>query len=538
MDSLEPALSLEMISKTFGATQALRGASLSVAHGEIHGLVGLNGSGKSTIIKILSGVLIPEPGARCHLWGSEIAFPIHFASSLGIAVVQQDLALNKELSVIDNMNVAGAVAPLRSLLSPVIRRNEIDKVNVLLSSLGWELPLKAKVADLEAGEQALVSIVRALSLARQQGNDRCLLILDEPTAYLTDADSERLFGAVKQLVARGSSAILVSHRLDDILQTCGRVTVLRDGEVVGVQETAQSTKSSLTSLMTGQTVVKQGSGDREVNQRTAPKSSRLRIDGVRTERLHGVTLSVDDGEILGCTGLRGTGFEELPYMIAGLIPHRGEIAVEDRAIGRNATQAANAGVAIVPEDRLGQALWSLGTVAENLDAGRRSGRFGKFFVRKSAVEGKSKELMTTYSVVAHGPRAFIKELSGGNQQKVVLARALRRKDVKLLVLQEATQGVDVEARRVLYGAVKERTRTSGLGVLICSTDLEELASMCDRVLVFSSGRITDELVGGDVTVDRIALACQMRLIPTTTQLQDGTSNSTIRDEGNAEGRST
>jgi ribose transport system ATP-binding protein len=512
VSSADCALRLSGISKAFGSTQALCDASLTVLAGEMHGLIGLNGSGKSTLVKVLSGYLTPDrtTDARCQVWGEPTALPIASPERLGIAVVQQDLALCKEMSVADNINIAGALGTSTSPLTRVRHRDESRRLRATFKELRWDIDARSIVGKLTAGEQAMVSIARALIVAERRRAQGSILVLDEPTAYLTQEDSDKLFRAVRDLVAVGHAAIIVSHRLDDIQQLCHRVTVLRGGRVVCSAAIADVTKRSLTSMMTGQEALADPPRDSGGRRAAEPGRGVLELDGLSCGRARNVSLSLRKGEILGCTGLLGSGPEELPQAILGVSPRTGEVRLHGRELTRHTPSVVEAGIAIVPEDRLRKALWREGQVIDNLalDIVRRRGS-RRWFVRRRDIEQSTRSVMQQYGVVAPSTKSKMWQLSGGNQQKVVLARALESHQPDVLVLHEPTAGVDVDARASIYAFIRQKV-AEGLSVLLCSSDVEEVASLSHRILIFKDGEVIREMADDDFTPQSVAIACQGR----------------------------
>lgn len=502
-----PALRLTGISKRFGATQALTDAGLTIESGEVHGLVGLNGSGKSTLVKILSGYIAPDDeSAACELWGAPVPLPIRAHAKLGLMFVQQDLALCSKLTVLENLNVDGSLVPAKSVLSSVRRRREKTVMADVLDGLDWDIDGDALVSDLTAGEQALVSIVRALGLAARHQDQQCLLVLDEPTAYLPPDDSERLFAAVRQLVARGNSALMISHRLDDVTQMCQGVTVLREGRVASVESIENLTKDRLADLMTGRIRrVIQPTADKPVRERSSDEPA-VRVENMSAPGLHDLSFDVAAGEILGVVGLMGSGVEALSAAVIGRSPRSGQVLVAGRVVKNRVSDAVASGMAFVPEDRLGAALWGLGTITENLVVPR-----GRGLVSSRAMREAAQRTLAEQGIVARGSESKITELSGGNQQKVVLARALRRDDLKLLVLHEPTSGVDIDARLGIYEMLRTRAR-DGLAILLCSSDVDEIVRLSDRVIVLGDGRIAGELSGDEIDANEIFAMCQFSVL--------------------------
>jgi ABC-type sugar transport system ATPase subunit len=527
------AIVLSGISKRFGSTRALESVDFSVRAGEVHGLVGLNGSGKSTLLKVLSGYITPAAGATCHLWGSGTALPIRFPWRRGIAFVPQTLALNRSLTVLDNVNVAGAMRGNSSGGWRVSRRKEAQLLREIFDDLGWSLDPYAEVRHLTPGEQAIVAITRAFTSTRLEDGDgrssgSSCVVLDEPTAYLTQADTGRLLHAIGRLVSQGDSAILVSHRLDDIFSACQRVTVLREGRAVAVKEVAGTSKEQLVSLMTGREgrelpgaaeptrrpaqppteATRHGNGHRlapsPANEASATESLVLRR--LSSGRLRSLDLPVPRGVIVGCTGLVGSGIDELTYAVMGSRRRGGEVLLDGRVIAGNPGAARKAGLAAVPADRGGQALWLGGSLTDNVGAVQDAVRWGGLYVSRKRMRGNVSGVLAEYGVIARGPDDRAAELSGGNQQKLVIARALATPGLKALVLHEPTSGVDVSARAAIYAMIRARV-AAGLAVLVCSTDIEEIVEISDQIVVLVNGNAAEKFTRSEASVDIVALAC-------------------------------
>jgi ribose transport system ATP-binding protein len=525
------AITLSGISKRFGSTQALEAVDFSVRVGEVHGLVGLNGSGKSTLLKVLSGYVTPAAGAVCHLWGSHTALPIKFPWRHGIAFVPQTLALNRSLTVLDNVNVAGALRGDSSgawLLRP---KQEAQQLRDVFHDLGWSLDPGTEVRHLTPGEQAIVAITRAFTSTRLEdgggtASRSSCVVLDEPTAYLTQADTGRLLHAIGRLVSEGDSAILVSHRLDDVFATCQRVTVLREGRVVAVKEVKDTSKEQLVALMTGglaRTRPASAAGRRPAagvrpnsdnsGRRSAAdppgdtsQAGSLVVRGLSSSRLQSLDLRVPRGVVVGCTGLVGSGIDELTYAVIGSARRGGEVLLDGRVIAANPEAARQAGLAVVPADRAGQALWVTGSLADNIDAPPEAVRWGGLYVSRRGVRRNVRSILDEYGVVARGPDDRVAELSGGNQQKLVIARALAMPGLKALVLHEPTSGVDVSARAAIHAMIRARV-AAGLAVLVSSTDIEEIVEISDQIVVLVNGHAAEKFTRSEASVDKVALAC-------------------------------
>jgi ribose transport system ATP-binding protein len=525
------AVALRGVSKKYGSTRALESVDFSVRKGEIHGLVGFNGSGKSTLAKILSGAVTPEPGGRCILWGSDHALPLRLAVKHGIATVPQTLGLDKTLTVLDNVNIGGVLArESGSRTWALRRRSEADRLRALLTELGWTLDPMTEVGQLSPGEQAIVAIVRAFASTQLRqpsshespGSRLACIILDEPTAYLTADDTARLFRALRRLVSHGNSAILISHRMADIFSVCERVTVLREGRVVAAESLDRTSVRSLTALMAGartpvgapstsmvgrrQSPAGESSNVETIKPRAAFDQPVLVVRGLSAGRLRDFRLDGHRGEVVGCTGLIGSGIDELSYAIVGAIPRTGEVRINGQRIYRGPSEARRKGLVLVPADRADQALWSEGSLEENLClTATGGGRRHMLYMSRRRYREAVKSTLEDYAVVARGPADKISELSGGNQQKLVVARALGAIGLKVLVLHEPTSGVDVGARASIYAMIKAHAER-GLSVIVCSSDIEEIVQISDRIIIMVDGVAQDTFAGRSISVEAVALA--------------------------------
>jgi ribose transport system ATP-binding protein len=477
---------------------------MTVAPGEIHGLVGENGSGKSTLVKLLSGYHAPDAGGEIQLDGEPLAVPVKPAEARGrgMSVVHQDLGLLDAFSVLENVRI-GAFG--RRRFSRTIRWDgERELARAALDLLGHEIDPDARVGDLLPADRATVAIARALQ-HHQPG--RGLIMFDESSRALPRDSLEHFHTLIREVAARGSSVLLVSHQLEEILDMSDRVTVLRDGVVVGDGiATAGLDEHELIRLMLGREF--ESHPLERPRSASADRAPAARATGLRGELVDGIDLEVGAGEIVGVTGLVGSGFEELPYLLGGArSAAAGQLAVGERTIDLSKAgprDLVDAGVALVPERRDAHGLSLTMTVLENVTLPRvrlhgSPGRMGTDWQREEA-DWVIREL---------GVRPPVHEmpvgrLSGGNQQKVMLGKWLRG-EPRLLVLHEPTRAVDVAARHdlleVLFGAAR-----SGSGVLVAGMDAHELESMCHRVLVMRNGSVGEELRGDEITVEGIVNA--------------------------------
>jgi ABC-type sugar transport system ATPase subunit len=495
----QPVLRIEGLSKTFAGTRALSDAALDIRPGEVHALVGQNGSGKSTLIKTLAGYHAPDPGATAELAGEPFALGHDVPD--GLRFVHQDLGLVIELNAMDNLALRGGFA--RGRAGRVLWREQQRETRRVLARFGVELDIHRPLAQATPVERTVVAIAAALQ--GWQGGQG-LLVLDEPTAVLPHDEVERLFAMVREVQRAGTSVLYVSHRLDEIFELADRVTVLRAGRVVTTESVSDVDPRGLASLMVGEDV----DPDYRAPVGVRPDAPVvLEVRGVEGRWLRGVDLDVHRGEILGIAGLAGAGVLELPYVLAGSAKHAatGRLRMPQRSDAwRDAGDAARLGIPLVPADRAGEAVVAEFAVGENLSLSvlGRLGRRGRLGLREE------RELVARWTerlgVVAAGPDALISTLSGGNQQKVVVARCLAR-DPELLILCEPTAGVDIGTRIAIYDLIARLSR-DGLTVVVASSDVGDLLAMCTRVAVLRHGKVAAELGGDGLTQHALVRAIE------------------------------
>lgn len=491
----EMVLSLRGVTKSFGAQRALDAVDLDVRRGEIHAVVGQNGCGKSTLVKLLAGYHAPDTGslATVHDEAFDLG-TVSAANQAGLRFVHQDLGLVDDLSVAENF----CIDSQRGWVRPLSKADERARTATALENFGYTIDPRALVGSLTAAQRTAVAIVRALQGERPPA----LLVLDEPTASLPGPDAQLLFDALRRLTRAGGSVLFISHHLDEVLGLADTVTILRDGRRITTTSVTELSHDRLVELMLGRALTPRPPAPGVSGPGGNRRQPRLHARGVRGNGLLGVDLEVYPGEVLGVAGLTGSGRESLAGAIAGQTDHSGSVLVDGVAV-RPADPHASlaAGLAYAPAERRRDALLTTATLRENLVIAdvRSLTRRGRLSRRLERVQAQT--WMTRLEVRPALPERVIDQFSGGNQQKVVLGRLLRT-DPKVLVLDEPTQGVDVGAKATIHDLVLEAAE-GGAAVVVCSTDVEELVQVATRVLVLRRGRIGVELVGADLTVDRI-----------------------------------
>lgn len=487
-----PILEAINLSKTFPGVQALQDVSLTLRPGEVHALVGENGAGKSTLIKVLAGVYSADAG-EVRLAGNPVTIrSVRDAQQLGISVIYQEPALVPALSVAENILLGRE--PGTRIPGVVARRALMAEAQALLRRLGSPLDPAARVRDLGISWQQVVEIAKALSV------DARVVIMDEPTAALTSQETHQLFAIVRELTAHGRAVLFISHALEEVFEIADRVTVLRDGKLVTTADVRELDRASLVRLMIGRAVDESASRARPVNGREV-----LRVEGLSREGLlDNVSFTLHEGEILGIAGLVGSGRTELARAVIGAdAVDRGAVYVDGRSfLARSPSRALAAGVAMVPEDRKRDGLVETFSTSANVSLANYPAisRAGVWIdpIRERQLAMHIIERLRVHPPV---PDWRVRELSGGNQQKVVLGKWLSR-NPRVLLIDEPTRGVDVGARDELYQVMDELAR-SGMAILMISSYLPEILRMSDRILVMREGRLVAELPRAAANEERL-----------------------------------
>ncbi|MEU3341530.1 sugar ABC transporter ATP-binding protein [Streptomyces sp. NPDC006668] len=497
-----PALRIAGLSKRFGPTRALEGVDLEIAPGEIHALLGPNGSGKSTLIKILAGYHHAEPGAVAELDGETFDLSQATAGRHDrLRFVHQELGLVPELSAVDNLALSHGFA--RTAVGNIRWREMERRTTALVERFGLDIDVRRPLSLLSPVQRTVVAIAAALQGWEGRSG---VLVLDEPTAVLPPGEVARLFDIVREVRDAGAGVLYVSHRMDEIFALADRVTVLRGGRRVATRPVAELTPRTLAELMAGEEIE---NGRRPV-QPAASAEAVLQVRDLWAGPLRGVGFDLARGERLGITGLVGSGHEIVPYAVCGArtAPVRGRLRLPAHSDAwTDAGHARALGLPLVPADRAAEGVIADFSVAENLTLPllhRLRGSGGRLHRRRET--SLAEDWIRRVGVRTAGREARITTLSGGNQQKVVMARCLAQRP-PVLALCEPTAGVDIATRLQLYDLI-ERQADEGMGVLVSSSDTQDLLALCTRVLVVRDGRIAQEITGRDITESALVHAME------------------------------
>ena len=487
-------LTLSKVSKSFAGVSVLRDVDFDVRAGEVHALMGENGAGKSTLIKVIAGVHAPDSGT-IRMGGEEAKLLTpREARRLGIATVYQELLLFPELTVAENVFLGNAPRTRLGTIDWTVMR---QRARDLLDSLDSpDLDIDAKVSTLSVANRQRVEIAKALS------QDAKILIMDEPTAALADADVRRLMVVIKRLRERGVGIIYVSHKLPEIFELADRVTVLRDGALIGTKAIGDVDEASLVSMMVG----------REIGQlfpKVEPTIGEvvLKVSNLSCgSRVQNISFALRRGEILGVAGLVGSGRTEMALTIFGITPATsGTIEIDGRAVSiTSPRQARDLGIAYVPEDRGLEGLVRPMTIGQNISMASLHKVSSGIFISAERELARAAEAITRLGIRARGPEQVVGKLSGGNQQKVVLGKWLET-EPRILIMDEPTRGIDVGAKSEIH-ALMGRLAAQGMAILMISSELPEVLGMSDRVLVINGGRLTATLDRGEANPETVGAA--------------------------------
>lgn len=488
--SNETLLQLDGVTKLFPGVKALDAVTFSVRAGEVHGLVGENGAGKSTLMGVASGALVADGGAVT-LRARIVRGNPELARELGLAIVRQEPALMPDLTVAENLYL-GVPLRCRPPLSQLV-----PWATGLLKRWSDDVTIdpRDRVATLGPEHRFIVEIVKALAA------EPMVLVLDEPTEHLLAEDVDRLFKHVRAVTARGACVVYISHRIREVQQIADRLTVLRDGQGQGTYDASSLSEQQIVELIVG------GELDREFPAKAvAPQAGvALRVDALDGPGFAKVALRVGRGEIVGLAGIDGNGQRELLRALSGIVPSKGALEVGGRAVRiRTSDDAAAAGIRLLPGDRHREGIFAELSVRENFSMRSLGLDLVGGLLSKRSESRRTRDAVARFAVKTPTTETPIGSLSGGNQQKLVLASVLASQPAVMLV-DEPTQGVDVGARMEIYKTLRA-TAASGVGIIVVSSDAHEVAGLCDRVLIFSRGKIARELAGAEVSEHNITSA--------------------------------
>jgi ABC-type sugar transport system ATPase subunit len=476
-------LEVKNVTMEFPAVRALSGVSLAFEPGEVHGIVGENGAGKSTLMKILGGLQRPTFG-EILLNGSPVELSgVRRAQSLGIAMIHQELNLVDELSVAENVFLGREPTKF----DVIDRKRLAVETDRLLKQVHASFSANTKVESLSLAEKQLVEIAKAVSV------NASILIMDEPTAVLSDPEAQSLFRLISVLREQGVTVLYISHRLPEVCAICDRISVLRDGEWITTLDAKNASPAALADLMVGRTL-----GDFYPPKVPVPDT----VSILETRNVRGVSLSVRPGEILGLAGLVGAGRTELAEAIVGLrSAEGGEVRIDGAKIRiRSPKQAMRHGIAYLSEDRKKLGLHVSLDLVQNVTLANLR-RYGAVVLNQRKELKSAEAWQADLNIRAGDLRGAVRNVSGGNQQKIAIAKWLETKP-KVLILDEPTRGVDVGAKREMYNLI-QRLAADGMACIVISSDLPEILGLCHRALVLREGKVAGELQGSELSEEAV-----------------------------------
>jgi ribose transport system ATP-binding protein len=526
-DGNSRVLEVRNISKTFGATRALRHVEFSINEGEVFAVLGQNGSGKSTLVKILSGFHEPDPGGEIFFDGEPLPLPLPagMARERGMGFVYQDLGLVPGMTVLENLTIAARSASRGAgNFKPISWRREQREARKVLERYGLSLDPSMRVFELPLIDRALLAIARAAEeledFRARTGRRRSLLVLDEPTVFLSGTELTFLFDLIKIVTASGASVMFISHDLEAVRAVATRFVVLRDGAVAGTGDVADTTEDEMIDMIVGSArerfersalhTAEAAAGSGAPPDRRVRDKELLAVEGLAGGSVRDLTFRVNEGEIIGLAGVTGSGMEDAPYLLFGGsadgdVASAGTVRISGKEYSaRNLTsqQAIAAGLALVPANRPRDGAVAALSVADNIFMLVYGSYFSRGLMARRAMMAAAKDRTELYDIRPPEPARPVSQLSGGNQQKTVLAKWMESRP-RILLLHEPTQGVDVGARTEIRALVKDACLDRGMGVVWVGTDFAELAEMCDQVLVLSNGRVVKHIQGDELTKSAI-----------------------------------
>lgn len=487
---MTPYIELKNVCKKFAGVNALQNVSLAVNLGEVHALVGENGAGKSTLIKIISGFHQPTSG-QCFVEGNEVQISTPaVALKLHIGVVYQ------ELSVVDNLSVAENIFFGRlphNKFGQVQWKKLYQDAQEILDRIGLNIPVRRKVGSLGTAQKQLVEIARCLSQ-----NPR-FIIMDEPTSSLAPKEIANLLEIIRRLKSQNVGILYISHKLDEVFAISDQITVLRDGQHIATKAASELDEAKLISLMVGRTL-----STERMRTTCATDEMAFEVKNLTTDQVRDISFYVRKGEIIGFNGLMGAGRTELAKGLFGADRRlSGEILLDGKPIPKNSmTESVRHGLGFIPESRKEEGIFQNFSVLQNLTISSLSAMAHMGFTDRKAEAEVSEKYRKAIRIKTPSIHQRIVNLSGGNQQKVIIARWLAKSNLKVLIVDEPTRGIDVGAKAEIYNLLDELAK-SGLAVIIMSSEMQEILNVCDRIYVMKQGRIADEYAIEDATQEKL-----------------------------------
>lgn len=472
-------MNIEMkgINKSFGTNQVLKNAGFKLKDGEVHALMGENGAGKSTLMKILTGVYTRDEGTVL-VDGEEVKYRNpQEAEKAGIVFIYQELNVLFDLTVEENLFMGKEITKKFGICDKKAMR---AKAQEMMDKMGVKIPVTATMNELSVGQQQMVEICKALMV------DAKVLIMDEPTAALTQSETQVLFEVIKSLKKKGVSIVYISHRMEEIFEICDRITVLRDGAYIDTREIKDINMDDIVQMMIGRTI-----GERFPKREAKIGKEVLKVEGLTSGKLFkDVSFNVKAGEVVGFSGLMGAGRTEIMQALFGNLPvESGKVYIEGKEVViKNPRQAIKAGIGFITEDRKTEGLLLEKSIAENIEIANLKKVSKKSVISKEKQSELVKKGIEEFRIKCTGPEHECNNLSGGNQQKVVLAKWVAT-DPKILILDEPTRGVDIGAKKEIYNVINDMAK-QGVAVILVSSELPEVLGMSDRIVVVHEGKVT------------------------------------------------
>ncbi len=485
-------MNIEMtgINKSFGANQVLKDAAFTLKDGEVHALMGENGAGKSTLMKILTGVYTKDSGT-VKVDGKEVNFKSpQEAEKAGIVFIYQELNVLFDLTVEENLFMGKEITKKFGICD---KKAMHAKAQEVMDKMGVQIPIDAVMSDLSVGQQQMVEICKALMV------DAKVIIMDEPTAALTERETESLFRVMRALQKKGVSIVYISHRMEEIFVLCDRITILRDGSYIGTEHVNDIDMDGIVKMMIGREI-----GERYPKRDVKIGEEVLRVEGLTKDKVfHDVSFNVRAGEVLGVAGLMGAGRTEIMEAIFGSISkNRGQIYIDGKQVTiKNPRQAIAAGIGFITEDRKTEGLLLEKSIAENIEIANLKSVSKHGVLLKKKQEELVQQGIDEFKIKCFGPWHECNNLSGGNQQKVVLAKWIAT-NPKILILDEPTRGVDIGAKKEIYNVINKMA-AQGVAVIMVSSELPEVLGMSDRIMVVREGEVRGILDGKDADQEKI-----------------------------------